>query len=297
MSGSIGTRVKNIHWKYVPSAVLRRLNRYDFTHPYTMVLARVLPFIPPATLILSYPRSGSSWVGKIVSFSPDFAYLREPVTQAYIKTYREGALIDPYRDSVTLERYTHFADQAFAGISSPGVPWVIKNLEAFSIANRRNKTLLIKEVNPLAAGFFVRRYAPKVVLVLRHPVAVADSFRRIGWLTGGFEEFGYNYGMDMARAIESIETGWAKILRFEDLALDPQRQFHDLFAALGVRKPLEFERVIADYCEGAGNSEDPYELQRSSRDEVDKWRENVSQADIAAVMRGYERSGLKYYLE
>jgi len=297
MSGSIITRLKNIHWKYVPSAVLRRLNQYDLTHPYTMVLAKVFPFKQPVTLLLSYPRSGSSWVGKIISSSPDFAYLREPVTQAYIKNYREGAFIDPYRDSITLKRYTHFADQAFRGISPQNVPWVIKNIDAFSIANRRGKSLLIKEVNPLAAEFFVRGYAPKVVIILRHPVAVADSFERIGWLTGGFEEFGYNYGVDMARAIEYIKTGWAKIARFEDLALDPQGQFSDLFAALGVRKSLEFGKVLSDYCDGTGNSEDPYELRRSSRDEVDKWRENVSPADIDAVMRGYERSGLKYYLE
>jgi len=292
-------KIKSIDWRYVPAVGIQRLRSYDLTHPYTIFLAKIIPFKKPATILLSYPRSGSSWIGKILSYSPDLAYLREPINEVFTEIYQQGALIDPYQDEVTLQRYTYLSDQVLSGISPYNFPWVIERLNDFSVFSRRHRSLLIKEVNPLAAGFFVKKYYPQIVLILRHPAAVADSFERVGWLQAesesDWEEFGFQYGMHMVQAIEAIKAGWYQVIKYEDFATDPQDQFEKLFSILGVRKPKEFDNIINNYCETVSDGSDPYNIRRSSINEVDKWSKNLPQSSIAAIMNGYRKTGLGYY--
>jgi Sulfotransferase domain len=262
---------------------------------YSRFTALAFPFKKPAILLISYPRSGSSWIGKILSLSPDAAYLREPVNQSYQNKFKADPIIDPASDETTLKWYTRFADRAFAGIPPRNVPDVIDSVKDFSPLQRRSKTLLLKEVNPLAADFFVRRYSPRVVLILRHPAAVADSFERIGWLDRTHEDFGYLYGTHLTQAMEASSRGWCMVVFFEDLAIDPLNQYANLFSSLGLRLPAEFDRVVAEFCENQNYGSAPYEVRRLSRNEVNKWKTNLSQAQIDSVMKGYLRSPLEYY--
>jgi hypothetical protein len=223
--------------------------------------------------------------------------LREPVNQAYQNTLKDWAVIDPRRDAKTLYWYRRFADQAFAGVPPRESPGAVDDIRDFFPTNRRRKTLLIKEVNPLAADFFVSQYAPRVVFILRHPAAVADSFSRMGWLGGSFDGFSNNYGAILSQAIEATNRGWHKIVKYEDLARDPMPQYSELFASLELRPPVDYENIIHKYCQNTTKDLDPYNIQRSSLDEIDKWRQNLDQTQIRDVMDGYSRSGLNYYSE
>jgi sulfotransferase family protein len=262
---------------------------------YSRLISLTLPFKKPAILLISYPRSGSSWIGKILSLSPDVAYLREPVNQCYQNKFKANPVIDPESDAKVLKWYTRFADRAFAGRFPTNVPDVVENIDDFSLLQRHNKTLLLKEVNPLATDFFVRQYSPRVVLILRHPAAVADSFERMGWRDQTFEEFAYHYGTQMAQAIEASKKGWSMVVFYEDLANDPIARYATLFSSLGIRKPAQFEKVLAEFCESQNYQGHPYGIRRSSRIEANKWRTNLTRTQIDAVMKGYFRSSLKYY--
>jgi hypothetical protein len=202
-------------------------------------VAGIFPFKRPPILLLSYPRSGSSWIGKILSTSSDVAYLREPINQVLQRRSGQAtateSVFDPHADAATLRQYTRLADRAFAGLPPGNVPDVVERASDVSVRGRRQRALLIKAVNPLAAELFVERYAPKVVLVLRHPAAVAHSYHRLGWLHGQFEAFGLEYGTHLARAREASKKGWSLTVRYEDLARDPAREFPRLFGALGIR--------------------------------------------------------------
>lgn len=262
---------------------------------YSNVVSLAFPFKRPAIWLMSYPRSGSSWVGKVLSFSPDAAYLREPVNQSYQNKFKADPIIDSASDQITLKWYTLFADRAFSSIPPTHIPDVIDNLKDFRLLQRRNKTLLLKEVNPLAADFFVHRYSPRVVLILGHPAAVADSFGRMRWLDRTHEEFGYSYGTHLAQAVEAGQKGWCRIVFFEDLAMDPLNQYANLFSSLGLRLPAKLRSVMAEFCENQNGDGRPYEIRRLSRGEVNKWRKNLSQPQIDAVMKGYFKSPLGYY--
>ncbi|MEA3440171.1 MAG: sulfotransferase domain-containing protein, partial [Chloroflexota bacterium] len=248
-------------------------------------IARLFPFKKPAILLLSYPRSGSSWIGKVLSTSPDIAYLREPVNQAYLNKFNEGAIIDPYRDETTLKWYTQFADQAFMGIPPENVAYLIENTGDLSLLRRRRTNILIKEVNPLAASLYVQRYSPKVVYIVRHPAAVAASFAKMGWISVSFEDFGYMYGAHTAQAIDAVEDGWYVVIEYEDFAHDPLRQFKALFSSIGIQPPDDFDKTISEYSEREFSSEDPYDIRRSSRYEEDKWKKILSQTQIDDVLR------------
>jgi hypothetical protein len=280
----ISKRAKNIYF----DLVLR--NR---------MVAKLFPFKQPSILLMSYPRSGSSWIGSILSLSPDITYLREPINQSFqYKFGREtvvDTIIDPDIDSTTLHWYSRFSDQAFAGIPPKNIPNVIDTIDDFAIHYRSRKSLLLKEVNPLATNLFVRRYSPKVVLILRHPAAIADSFARMGWLGDNFEEFGYIYGVHLNKAVESSKRLNPLLIFFEELATDPFFHFPTLFSSLNVSPPANLSEILEEFCEKQNTSQDPYEVRRVSRNEVYKWRQSLRQADIEAVKRGFFRSPLEYY--
>jgi hypothetical protein len=227
--------------------------------------------------------------------SPDVAYLREPVSGLYLAGTTKETVVDPDSDVKTQNLYTKFADRAFEGV----IPWqladAVASTDAFAFRSRRHRTLVVKEVNPLAADFYVRRYRPKVVMILRHPAAIAESYERMGWLDGAFEEIGLLYGTHMAAALAACESASLTIVRYEDLALDPRNGFRKMLEALDLRLPEDFESAVVELCEARKAPHDAYEIRRSSRDEAFKWRERISPDEIDAVMRGYLRSPLPYY--
>ena len=194
-----------------------------------------------------------------------------------------------------LEKCLQFADDAFAGIPPKSLLDVVDDSADFQFLKRKARNLLIKEVNPLVTELWVTRYAPKTVVLLRHPAAIADSFERMGWFDGSFEEFGYQYGKNMAWAIEMSRKGDSKIVFYEDLANDPRNQFPALFDALGVRLPEKFDSLVEELCGNAQPNLHAHETRRSSRTEASKWKKNLSPAKIESVMRGYLRSPLEYY--
>ena len=49
------------------------------------LIAAAAPVRQPPVLLTSLPRSGSSWIGRILGSADEALYLREPLTQAYLK--------------------------------------------------------------------------------------------------------------------------------------------------------------------------------------------------------------------
>jgi hypothetical protein len=258
-------------------------------------LAGVFQFKQPTVLLLSYPRSGSSWIGKMLSVSPDFAYMREPVTHAVFDKLEGKTLVDPYQNEMLLPHYIEAADQVFAGIPPQLEPNIVDNLADFFPPTRPRRRLLVKAVNPVATEFYVQRYAPRVVFILRHPAAIADSFSRMGWHVGDWETFGFTYGSRMNRALKVCRPMPCEIVRYEDVAADPLNQFRALYDRLGARVSADFEQMVAEYSSGQTRGNNPYRIRRTSSAEIDKWRNNLSQSAIDAIMRGYARSGLNDY--
>ena len=83
----------------------------------TGMLARALSPAEPPVLVVSLPRSGSSWVGEVLGAAPDAMYLREPwfAEQSLSTTRPESRLptpscsVDTDTAQQTLRRYLEIA--------------------------------------------------------------------------------------------------------------------------------------------------------------------------------------------
>ena len=269
-------------------------------------LATIIKFKQPPILILSYPRSGSSWVGEILGKSENAAYLREPITRAYLTNGGTFALID-LNDRAALSSYKKYGDESFMGLPSK-IPGVVNNYRDFGLLKRRNRKLLIKEVNPRAAEFFCKRYKPRTIFLLRHPAAVALSFSKIGWLkskdtqmeTGNrdaneWEKFGFAYGCIIKEALKVLrEDSDFEVFCYEEIVKNPEEEFRRMFIFSEMRIPSNFDNIIESYCKSEG-SDDPYEVMKISSDMVNKWKYGLTSREISSIKMGYVQSGLEYY--
>lgn len=271
-------------------------------------LAQLAPFNAPPILILSYPRSGSSWVGKILAKSTNVAYLREPITQQYI--FEHGgrfALVDINKNSSARAIYQKLGDEVFQGIP-PKQSLVVNNWRDFTYPSRKGKRILIKEVNPKAAHFYCEHYNPRVVLLLRHPAAIALSFYQLGWLESSdvqmqtanphaspWEKFGYAYGTIMHNAIQTLrENGDHQIIIYRHLAKDPYNQFKKLFQALELELPPNYDALIGKYGYSSKRTSRG-ELDRTSRNIVFRWKEELTDQQIAGLQEGFLQSKMEYF--
>lgn len=257
-------------------------------------------------MLLSTSRSGSSWIGKVLSFSPEIAYLREPITQAMIhklnqlpRSYLESQnekIMNFYDDMDAIDRrFIDITNQSFKGIPPITQSNIIGDRTDFFPLSRDEKHLLIKEVNPLAAHFFCKYYSPKMIILLRHPAGIIDSYMRLGWLRVEPEVFGLRYGRLMFNTIRACQSVPVKVVAYEDIAAKPQEQYRKLFDFMGVSSPSNFDKIIDEYCNQKNRGWKPYKTKRSSAHEAYKWKHNLDKRVIKEVKKGYMQSGLNYY--
>ena len=263
-------------------------------------------FSLPPVVLLSYPRSGSSWAGKVLAASPEFAYLREPITQPYMKRYdgqRPVFYTDDKHPDITI--YKRLANNAFAGLPSLYKGGVDNKNDFLPFSKNTPKRLLIKEVNPAAADFFCKRYQPFLLLLLRHPAAVALSYYEQGWLkkvgNDNFNEwvnFGRLYGTFMAEAVETANKYEdSKIIKYEDLVKDPEKRFLDIFNCCNVTPPEDFDFVIKKYCHSKDDLSSGYQTQRNSKVTSEKWKNKLSEQQLASIKEGFLETNLDFYRE
>jgi len=269
-------------------------------------IARAWPLAQPPVLVLSLPRSGSSWVGQGLGHAEEALYLREPLTQSHLA--RGGSLsvfeVDP--DAPPRE-YRRDADRAFCGCPAFR-PGIVRRRDDWSLARRRRRRVIIKEVNPLATDWLIRRYRPKVIFLVRHPGAVALSYWKLGWTRLRTEErfaalargraarhgpksaFWAQHGLFQALALERALAALAhhqdhEIVRYEDLCAEPIAGFRRLYAFAG----LGWGAGVEDFVAGKTVRDDshPYGTSRRSRAMIDAWKGEIAEPDRRALRDAY----------
>ncbi len=195
-----------------------------------------------------------------------------------------------------------------------------RDLAIFTNGKLRNQRALLKD--PFAvfsALWFAQKLNCQIVFTVRHPAAFASSLKRLNW--------NFDFGDLLAQPLlmrdhlesdradmESIQADdvigqaallWRmiyraiyltaklrpdfKVVRHEDLSLDPVAGFKSLYASLG----LNFDEKVRDAILTSSGSENPAELSNKniysvkldSRANMDNWKKRLTSDEITRIRK------------
>jgi hypothetical protein len=254
--------------------------------------------------LFSLPRSGSTWAANAVAAAINGRLVHEPFNW---RTFP--------RRSVYHMRYIP------AGAHEPDlVRIVLRNLKGLPLLGRYDRRPIVKDVHVLLAlDYLAEWFNPFVILLVRHPCSVAQSWQRLGleihfrldlllqqdmlydrWLApfaqhmkasddyffsiGAF--WGATHYILAQLALDHPEWQW---LTHEALCLD-EGLFVDVLRRLGVPDQEIDRQRLANFLQGHNRrrttGEDDYSLARLSYQEPDKWKRVMSAEQISAVTAG-----------
>lgn len=240
-------------------------------------------------LVIAPPRSGSSWFAEQIGSSTSVVYRREPLTQHLLHRGEDAfAYCDP----------AEAADAENAVIRS-----------AFSPEGDRRA--LVKEVVPLRLPLIVAVADPKIVILLRHPLAVAASQHAQGWVFGSSPP--RRFSRRDADLFERLETMWsgagdivrtvaytaatvvamrrtapeALRVRYEPYQQDPGR-FALLAETIGVAPPSPARS-------SEPNDDAAYGTSRSASYDPHTWRKLIEPGAVPASRSVWRSFGLDEY--
>lgn len=151
-------------------------------------------------LITGLPRSGTSWVGKMLERSGSLVYVNEPLNPRhppggspgvlnatiqhryqYVCAENEQAWLPAFRDTSAL-RY-HPVAELRQNHSAYDLARLVKYWSAFAVGRRRGRRALLDDPYAVfAAPWLADRLDTHVIVLMRDPASLVGSWRRLGWM-------------------------------------------------------------------------------------------------------------------
>ncbi len=265
------------------------------------LLALARPTKKPPVYVVSFPRSGSTWVGAVLGRAKNALYLREPMTQGVAD--REFKPVFELENGAVPGKWASAANAAFAGapVFHDGIA---RFPSQWKFGERKKKKLVIKEVNPFAVHWVWARYKPRIVFLVRHPVAVTASFKKRGW-GGSFDTpdawrehaalqaRSQRAALDVFQFQSNVER---RIVIYEELCADPLAEFKKLCEFTDLVFDAELESFVREHdAEKDGERDRPFSIFRDSKSMIASWRTEASPEEIAASREGYLGVKLPFY--
>ena len=314
--------------KLIPKPIRKRLGKLPFIKspvwwanfgPVSRYLAnRIKPLSPPV-VILSLPRSGSSWVGEILGLSPTAMYLREPITQSFLRRYPKSYSYFEFDEATKPNIYDLSAKNVFSGLPLFN-HWITIHSNQWNLSKRVHRRIVTKEVNPFMLSWLFENFHPRIIYLIRHPVAVTYSFDRMGWSGKKFESrlsketleekiphyrkfthsFWAEHGAFQAFVLNEIcknqkENESFSIVRYEDLCADPVNEYKKLFEFAQLEWNDAVERKILERCNPCKINNNAYSTQRDTAYEAKKWKKEVPLEKIRELKQAYLSFDPAYY--
>jgi hypothetical protein len=284
-------------------------------------------------LVTGAHRSGTTWVGKMLAADPQVAYISEPLnvlhrpgvmqvptTQwyTYICDENEGRFLSSFREMLRFQYHPWLEVKSLRTLKDFLRMW--RDWRTFLEGRLLSRLPLIKD--PFAVfstEWFANNLDCDVVIVVRHPAAVASSLVRLGW------DFDFSdllnqpllmrdwlepFRGDMEAMVDSIQDVIAQscllwrmvyqvvdnlrarhpeflIIRHEDVSLDPLASFEQLYQDLDLNYSHSVEQKIIN----SSSARNPKEVSRQevhsvlvdSRANLENWKKHLTTADIERV--------------
>ncbi len=179
------------HWHRIVFALLSLMG-LDWLRP--LVLYRKISNHRPI-LVTGPHRSGTTWVGRMLSVTGDLAYVSEPLNvwhrpgvfgapvahwYTYVCRDNEANYLPAFKETLRLNY--HFWEEIKSLRSVRDVLRMFRDIGIFIFGRLGHRRVLLKD--PFAVfsvPWFAERLDFEVVIVLRHPAAFVSSLKRLDW--------------------------------------------------------------------------------------------------------------------
>jgi hypothetical protein len=279
-------------------------------------------------------RSGTTWLGEMLCTDGEFINIGEPLNilhrqtilrerakrwYTYITEANEGDYLRYYRDAVSFKTHP-VHDIRRARLCSRDPIRIPTQWMSFLLGRVQDRRLLIKDPFAIfSIEWFAKRLDCYVVVIVRHPVAVVSSLKRLGFtfdfndlleqpllMADHLEPFRSEIEAAAARPDDVIGQGallWRiiysnidendgnelfQLVRHEDLSRNPLEEFASLFEKLS----QPFTEAARRQIERATGNQNPSEVpvrrpstvRLDSRANLDNWRHRLSPAEVKRIL-------------
>jgi hypothetical protein len=144
-------------------------------------------------LVTGMPRSGTTWVGRMLTASGEVGYINEPLNRSaspgsvrvpvdhwypYITAENEERVLPQLQDALRFKY--HLVRELTQCRNRTDLHHTLKSWGLF--VRNRNRRPLVKEPHAIfSVEWFARRLGSDVVVTVREPVAVVSSWKRLDW--------------------------------------------------------------------------------------------------------------------
>ena len=262
-------------------------------------------------LLVSAWRSGSSFVGKILSYNPDVFYMFEPLKFFDLATNSSvKSILIEQNVSANLERILgcdlqyleeksrlHFPEQeelrhqwtntTFQGLNS------MENAERMCRSKQHVVAKIIRILYVNSTVEFLSKGCRKVVYLIRDPRAMfASQLEFLEERTHGLTMENYykydrrswiqNYCQGTYHNINFIRKNRQELLdklhfvRFEDLAYEPLEKTAEMYSFTGFNVTDSMKRWLINTTSSKAEKQSPFDTERDSKSVVVSWRQTMS---------------------
>ena len=283
-------------------------------------------------LVTGSHRSGSTWVGKVISEANDVVYVHEPFNIdyslaryglnlenwfTYICKENEDIYLNPISNIFNLK--SNLGTSIANARSIADLKKILRSYFLFSKSYYSRDRPLVKDPIALfSAEWISLKFSADVVIIIRHPAAFVGSIKLKNW-TFPFSHFrnqkllmrDYLYPfedkinrfcdeetsiLDQAILLWNIThyvilqyqrkyKSWL-FLRHEDVSIQPERSFKEIFKCLN----LEFSKKVLRTINSTSNpnnscetSKNIYEVRRNSKLNIWSWKDRLSSEEISRI--------------
>jgi len=299
------------------------------------------------TIVTGMHRSGTTWIGRMLSLPARVRYFHEPMhPNFYVNHHMWRTPIQLFNYYVRNDNYAQLRtmfDQVFGlrfdlrhamrcARSKREALWYVRQQLTMTACRAIGGVALVKDPNALyATPWLASNYNANVVVVIRHPAAVARSLFRTHQ-GSAFSDLlaqprlieDFHPGMEdaMRRAdagamLDRAALAWKlanqvvatyrerypswTFVRHEDLARDPQRGFASLYQRLGTRSSVRMRRAIEKYTAKSNPAAAPnnefLHLKRDSEATTRQWKTFFTPDQVARLRDAVEPLAGAFYTD
>jgi hypothetical protein len=282
-------------------------------------------------LITGAHRSGTTWVGKIITGVPSIHYVHEPFNIDYkpnkIKPEYWFQYITRQNEGMLYEYIKKMVTPQTAPASGEGVRQM---LGFFNPLRQRRRVLIKDPIAIFSAEWMASRFNMDVVILIRHPAAFADSISERNWThdfthflrqpllmevhLSPFKEEIIEFTKRKYDIIDQAILLWKLIyymvakyrknhkewlfIRHEDLSLAPLKGFKEIFRYLNIKFTGEIKKTIEDLSNNRNPIDgDVHSIKRNSRAIINKWKSKFTNEEIKKIRESVEHISKEFYSE